>query len=45
MHEIDDIENKLKEYADRLSKEYNDAPVVILIGGAVKANIPRGMTA
>jgi hypothetical protein len=45
MHEQHEIEKKLKMKANRISKEFHGAPVVIILGGASEASIPRTMTA
>ena len=45
MHEIDEIEKELKLEAGRLSTQYGNAPVAIIVGGSKKANVPRTMTA
>jgi hypothetical protein len=44
MHEKTRIEKKLKIVAERISAEYGNAPVVIIVGGSGPA-IPRTMTA
>ena len=45
MHERHEIEKGLKAEADRISDQMGGAPVVIVVGGDTKANIPRTMTA
>jgi hypothetical protein len=45
MHERHRIEKALKREAKRLSIQYGNAPVVIVVSGSAKANIPRTMTA
>jgi len=45
MHESHDIERELKAHADEIAKKYPGAPVVVIVGGAQLANVPRVMTA
>ncbi|MBD3414538.1 MAG: hypothetical protein GF421_08925 [Candidatus Aminicenantes bacterium] len=45
MHEIKDIEFELIEEANRISKKYKDAPVIIIVGGYKAGEIERCMTA
>lgn len=45
MHEKTTIEKKLKIEAERISAEYGNAPVMIIVGGSKSANIRRTMTA
>ena len=44
MHEQHEIEHKLKEEAQRISENFNGAPVVVIVAGDSKAGIPRVMT-
>ncbi len=47
MHEIHEIEKKLHQDAQRISKRHGGAPVVIIVGGYTEADtdIRRCMTA
>lgn len=45
MHETHEIEIALKAEAERISQQYNGAPVVILVAGSTEAGVPRVMTA
>ena len=45
MHEEDDFEKDLKVEAQRLSDQFSGAPVIIIVAGDQKADIPRTMTA
>lgn len=45
MHEQHEIEKKLKTEAERISQELGGVPVVVVVGGATGANVPRTMTA
>jgi len=44
MHERCKIENNLRKIAEKLSKEYENAPVIITIGGTDKKCLIRNMT-
>ena len=44
MHEINDLETDLKTEAKRISEKYNNAPVVVVVGGEYEANVHRTMT-
>jgi hypothetical protein len=47
MHEIHEIEKKLRQDAERISKRHGGAPVVIIVGGYTEGDtdIRRCMTA
>lgn len=45
MHENHSIEKHLRKEAQRLSEEYDGAPVIIVVGGDSATNIPRTMLA
>jgi hypothetical protein len=44
MDEKHEIEKKLKGEAERISAEYEGAPVVIIVGGSETKDIPHTMT-
>jgi hypothetical protein len=45
MHEKHKIEKELKSEAEQLSARYGNAPVVIIVGGINRKDVPRTMTA
>jgi len=44
MHEQEKVENELKLEATVISKNFDSAPVVIIIGGDTETNTPLTMT-
>jgi hypothetical protein len=45
MHEQHKIEKKLRVEANRISKNFGGASVVVIVGGSIEPDIPRTMTA
>jgi hypothetical protein len=43
MHEIHPVEKSLQSQAQKISRQFHGAPVVIIVAGSRKAEIPRCM--